>query len=253
MQPGYRTAGYHNSTAASWGGNVVYQRGKCHLFVAQMTNGCGLEHWGSNSAIIRAEGASLGGTFHYVDTIVAPFGHNPTARLLRNGTVVVFFIGGSPSRQANCSKGPDARVGKAARGAIHAVSAPSVLGPWTAPLPIEFVKDCPVCEAWSGGGTNPSPHFHDDETVTLAVQRGYHANPDKELIGVARASSWCGPYVVLTPQPIKPERWFCEAGTGEDPFLWQSARGWHMIYHGMCPTGVFQVNDSPPLPHDIVT
>jgi hypothetical protein len=34
---------------------------------------------------------------------------------------------------------------------------------------------------------------------------------------------------------------FCVAGTGEDPFLWRSARGWHMLYHGMCPSGVWQV------------
>ena len=65
---------------------------------------------------------------------------------------------------------------------------------------------------------------------------------------------------MITLQPVKPEEWsaprarahtrsvlmhmhcrFCVAGTGEDPFLWRSARGWHMLYHGMCPSGVWQV------------
>ena len=26
------------------------------------------------------------------------------------------------------------------------------------------------------------------------------------------------------------------------PFMWRSKRGWHVIYHGMCPTGVFQAH-----------
>jgi len=44
----------------------------------------------------------------------------------------------------------------------------------------------------------------------------------------------------LTPHPIvaKPplclsDAWF------EDPFVWQDRRGWKMLIHGMCPTGVF--------------
>merc|ERR1711974_381870 len=28
----------------------------------------------------------------------------------------------------------------------------------------------------------------------------------------------------------------------EDPFLWHNARGWHIIYHGMCPSGIMQAH-----------
>ena len=68
--------------------------------------------------------------------------------------------------------------------------------------------------------------------------------------GVARAAAFDAPYTMITLQPVKPEEWsaprarahthsvlmhmhcrFCVAGTGEDPFLWRSARGWHMLYH----------------------
>jgi hypothetical protein len=83
-----------------------------------------------------------------------------------------------------------------------------------------------------------------DGTVTLALQRGFDApgSAGKELLGVARASSWRGPFAMLTEGPVAPEKWFCLAGTGEDPFLWRSARGWHMVFHGMCPTGLFQAH-----------
>eukprot|EP00656_Telonema_subtile_P009689 TRINITY_DN14573_c0_g3_i2.p1 TRINITY_DN14573_c0_g3~~TRINITY_DN14573_c0_g3_i2.p1 ORF type:complete len:142 (+),score=18.86 TRINITY_DN14573_c0_g3_i2:374-799(+) len=47
---------------------------------------------------------------------------------------------------------------------------------------------------------------------------------------------------MITPTPVQPEKWFCKAGTGEDPFLWQDSRGWHLVWHGMCPTGVFQAH-----------
>jgi len=33
-------SGYHNRSAASWGGNAVFASGKWHLVVAQMANGC---------------------------------------------------------------------------------------------------------------------------------------------------------------------------------------------------------------------
>ena len=32
--------GYLNHTAASWGGNAIFEDGKWHLFVAQMMSGC---------------------------------------------------------------------------------------------------------------------------------------------------------------------------------------------------------------------
>merc|ERR1719378_1776113 len=47
---------------------------------------------------------------------------------------------------------------------------------------------------------------------------------------------------MLTQIPVAPDHWFCLAGTGEDPFLYKTKRGWHIIFHGMCPTGIFQAH-----------
>ena len=240
--------GYSNASAASWGGNALFSRddGLWHLFVAQMMGGCGLEHYGTNSAIVRATSADPAGPYKYAQTVVAPFAHNPTIRRLPNGEgFVIFFIGGNPTTPASCNASEamaDAAPGEIVSGSVHTVTASRIAGPWSSPRPVQF--DDAAGSRWTGGGTNPSPHVAANGTVTLALQRPYNASGSvgKELLGVARASSWRGPFAMLTAAPVDPEKWFCLAGTGEDPFLWRTARGWHMVFHGMCPTGVFQAH-----------
>jgi hypothetical protein len=197
--------------------------------------------------IIRAEAATAEGPFAYAETVVAPFAHNPTIRTLPSGGFVLFFIGGSPSVPTNCSHGqqPTAAAAAAAPvgGEIHAIYAPTVHGPWTVPHQIAFDDGVNAsASVWTGGGYNPSPSIDLDGTVTLALQRAYRASPGKELLGVARANSWRGPYKMITTRPVQPERPWCVAGTGEDPFLWRDTRGMHMLYHGMCPSGFLEAH-----------
>jgi hypothetical protein len=75
-----KDGGYHNSTEASWGGNVVFADGKYHMFVAQFANSCPLDYWGSASTIVRAEAAEPLGPFIFQETVVPAFSHNPTIR-----------------------------------------------------------------------------------------------------------------------------------------------------------------------------
>jgi hypothetical protein len=212
--------------------------GTYHLFAAQMTGGCGLEHWGSNSAVVRATGSAAAGPFTFAEVVVPPFAHNPTIRELPNSSgYVLFFIGngqGTPvrcntSRHGGGSRGSgvsgvtgsgvragatggrggaagdnsgaaavagspgDASAAKSGgsvgsnsgdstsvqrrrasltAGDIHASYARSLLGPWSAPVAIEFDDSGSVGALWTGGGTNPSPLVHRDGSVTLALQRG---------------------------------------------------------------------------------
>jgi glycine/D-amino acid oxidase-like deaminating enzyme len=224
-------SGYHNISGASWGGNVIGPvKGKFHLFVAQMVMGCGLERYGTNSAIVRAEAADPSGPFVWQEVVRRPFAHNPTIRQLPNGAgYVIFFIGGNNVSSVDChnetrdelllttyaNRTPHQLVG----GSIHAIHAQSVFGPWSQPVSIEFDDGGSNTSAWVGGGTNPSPVIEADGSVTLAVQREFRASPptggNKELIGVARAKSWRGPYTMITTVPVKPEHPGCVAGTGE--------------------------------------
>eukprot|EP00940_MAST-03C_sp_MAST-3C-sp2_P000135 g135.t1 len=240
-----RRAGYHNASEASWGGNAIFDEstGMYHLFVAQMANGCGLGDYGTNSMIIRAVSKEPSGPFTFEEIVLAPFAHNPTARKLPNNEgIVIYFIGdGNAPRESvkNCTNSkisaPTERV--FSTGSIHAIHGPTVFGPWSDPVAISFDDNN---SAWGGAVTNPSPHVESDGTVTMALQRAFEANPGKELIGVARANRWTGPFKMITSSPVEPEHWYCVAGTGEDPFLWKTDRGWHMIWHGMCPSGFLE-------------
>ncbi len=216
-------SGYHNSSAASWGGNVVFEDGQYSLFVSQMAEGCGLEHYGSNSMIVRATASSPTGPFEYAQTVLEPFGHNPTIRRMPHGAgFLIYFIGGNNVTSVNCrgnsshlTANSQQRQQQLVGGSVHVIHSKSLYGPWSAPVQVQF--DDENVSAWQGGGTNPSPHIGLDGTVTLAVQRQYApSGSGKELIGVARASSWRGPYKMITPAPIQPEHPGCIAGTGEE-------------------------------------
>ena len=212
---------YRNQTEASWGGNVVHVNGTYHLFVAQMAYSCGLDHYGTNSQIIRATSTDPQGPYTFRDVVVEPFAHNPTIRELPNDTgFVIFFIGGTKSKPVDCRQHNEMEPSTQQQtigGAIHVVYAKTVHGPWSDPVEIMFTENASIADSqWGHALTNPSPYIHPDGTVTLALQRDFKKNEGKELIGVARSETdWKGPYTMLTSTPIEPEHWYCVAGTGE--------------------------------------
>ena len=245
---------------ATWGGNAIYEGGRYHLFAAAMLNGCGLESWGSNSYIVRAEADNITGPFTAMASVLGPFAHNPTVRHLPDGSVLLYMIGDGTGRTPrDCTNGssftsqlhldtlggataaplPPGTVGTG----IFVAHAPSVHGPWEV---IEVTSpNSSRSDDLCGGWTNPSPHVAPDGSVTLAFQSsrcepfpvGKHY---VALIGTAQAPTWRGPYSLLSQHAVNKEQPWCPAGQAEDPFLWRSARGWHLLMHGMCPTGVAQ-------------
>ena len=73
--------GYHNASAASWGGRAVVDpaTGLWHLFVAQFSHGCRVREWTHNSVVARAvssEGPA--GPYVYAEEVYPEFHHNPT-------------------------------------------------------------------------------------------------------------------------------------------------------------------------------
>eukprot|EP01060_Flectonema_neradi_P009249 TRINITY_DN16605_c0_g1_i1.p1 TRINITY_DN16605_c0_g1~~TRINITY_DN16605_c0_g1_i1.p1 ORF type:complete len:403 (+),score=59.40 TRINITY_DN16605_c0_g1_i1:52-1209(+) len=231
--------GYHIRGNASWGGNVVFADGKYHLFAAEMANSCGLNDYGTNSQIIRAESTTPNGPFTFSQVVFIPFAHNPTIRQAPDGSFLIYFIGGSRSTPKNCSSPSDNFAPNISpiQSGISVARSNSVYGPWDT-KPVFFDEKSVNNSKWlQQGFTNPSPHIFPNGTVTLAFQAqpiGKHY----ELIGVARAASWDTPYVLLTGVPVvKNDPDLCVAGMGEDPFLWQDDMGWHMLIHGMCPSG----------------
>ena len=251
--PTSKNSGYHNHTAgASWGGLPIYVDGKWHLFVSQMVNNCSLDYYGTNSEIIRAESDFAGGPFVYADTAVPVFAHNPTVRITSDGTFLIYMIGNGVSleKPVNCSNGgnmpeiqtklSEKKYRKQSSGEssdIHIAHSSSVYGPWNI-LPVSFTnpKASPLFDcAW----TNPSPVIFENDSALMAFTAGY-CHDEVEAIGIATASHWKGPYTIETLNPIFPKPSFCLSEQQyEDPFLWRSTRGYHMLLHGMCPTGIF--------------
>ena len=62
---------------------------------------------------------------------------------------------------------------------------------------------------------------------------------------LAAAPSWDGTYKLVSDGVITDKGGihpFCVAGQDEDPFLWRTARGFHLLTHGMCPSGLRQAH-----------
>ena len=110
---------------------------------------------------------------------------------------------------------------------IAMATSESLTGPWRVqPLHIvdQFNSDEVYC-----AHTNPSAVFDEAGGVTLAFNAGF-CHDTLETIGLASAPHWTGPYTLLDSEAILRN----DDGTPhrcEDPHLWKSERGWHLLVH----------------------
>ena len=104
--PTPKGGGYRNGTQASWGGYPLRDdaTGTWHLFHAQMLHGCPLGSWTTNSVVARSTAPALAGPYAFREVVVGPFAHNPTIRRAPDGTYVLFYIGGWPTKANTCRK-----------------------------------------------------------------------------------------------------------------------------------------------------
>ena len=143
--PGPRAAAYgHNggggnrsAGAATWGSSVLRSSGGLHhMFVSEMTLGCGLSAWGSNTQIAHAVSKDPLGPFARRGYALGPESTNPAA-ILDGKTLWLFHIGAGDNRtrgERHC--GPARRnLGAAAAAAANFTAHTSThgpAGPWTA-------------------------------------------------------------------------------------------------------------------------
>ena len=198
---------------ASWGGNSVRGRGdpsRWHLFAAEMQTG-GLHQFknANGSQLIRAD-STVGpaGPFVKREVLHAPLAHNPQPYAFANGSVCIFMIA-TPFNGNNTDNTTAKFPFKLTVGC-----APDALGPWEWVQPLLLGLDGVALDV-----DNPSAVFHANGSVTL-VTRG---------ISLFRAASWRGPFFMLSADLLPDE------DTSEDPFLWRSPRGWHMLLHDHKP------------------
>lgn len=238
LAPATHFTGY-NLTAlgtSSWGGKTVrdpHNSSLFHLFAAELTGGCGLDYWSPMSRIIRAEGASPAGPFEFAAEVAGTFAHNPTVIWSPSDKLYLMYHIGCPfaapatcgAPQFSCDPGNNNN----GESGITLRTSPD-LRTWTSHGIVLGVNGS---AAWDVDTTNPSAAVMEGGSVLLAY-RGCALNcASDELLSLAAAQSYAGPYTRLTGAPVIPN-------SAEDPHVWRDARGnWHLLMHSLEPGGGF--------------
>lgn len=261
LLPANHSEGYRNSSGvSSWGGMSIKnpRTGQWELFAAEMVNHCPLAAWKDNSRIIR--GVSLrgpAGPFVIEQEVSAPFSHNPKILRATDGTYLLFSIGSGlwTTAPQTC---PAAADKNASQGAARLLSArggqvpyPGPCGDGCGPAPLNggcglSLGTAPALEGpWTFAAinvtnqsasalldcahTNPSPWIFPNGSIVMAINAGY-CHGQLETIGLLSAPSYAGPWSWYETDPV------LHNADGsvhhcEDPFLWVTQRGFHLMVH----------------------
>ena len=246
--------GYHNKSAATWGGRAVLEPdGRTwSMFVAQFSKKCPLRCWIGNSQVVRAVSTTgPAGPYSWEEEVFPEFHHNPTViGPTSDGYYLLFMIGTTNTSDVyDCTSGvicpapedePDA---PAKTGVIDMAWSTSPRGPWRSRTILKNY-DTPGKSAhdWDYWVSNPSALLLEDGGVAL-VFRSRPGDRFKENLGVAFAPTWNATFT-QEPEPIYEAPEFNStptngAGNIEDPFVWQDARkNFHIIAHSQGNTNV---------------
>jgi len=248
--------GYGTKAAnvTSWGGNTIYDDAtkKHHMFVSRMTNDCLLWSWGSNSRIDHAVSDTITGPYKFVDVAIPTWSHNAAPIKLKDGTYAIIHIGtgtGAVNGGKNCAYpcsnglpcGADQHTEP--KGVLPAATSESsfqTFDQWRATaagkvvgstIHVSKTLDGPWTPLNNGLGecNNPAPWVHANGTIYCVcgnvLKRTYDLSHNWTDVTTFGPSG--GP-----------------AGTYEDPFLYTTKRGYHLIYH------VYNTHENPPHGHE---
>ena len=221
----------------TWGGSPIQadNHSMYYLFASVNVHGT-LSSWWNTSVIVTATSTSAAGPYQWdrktvtigpqIDGHVRPSKHidthrwdsvavqNPVVVRLKKGAGFVLYYAGSNLTTPHYGMNNSAIMG---------AFATSLDGPWENsehPVLVPFTSP----ESWEAGSVcNPAAHVHDDNSVTLAY-RGYW---DNNGVAFAWAPSWRGPFRRL----YGGSGLFAERPTLEDPFVFSSPRGFHVLMH----------------------
>jgi hypothetical protein len=234
---GFRMDGYW-----VWCGSVIKaEDGKYHMFASRWPRDITFHPgWMTNSEVVRAVSDTPLGPYTFKEVVLPPRGpeywdgratHNPSIQ--RHGDTYVLFymgstnpIGVAPRNEKFSLDDPRATVGRANK-RIGVATAKSINGPWTR-------YDEPVLQTKPGTfysflTSNPAPVIHEDGSVLLMFKSRRYKPDGKhsgQMLGVARAPHYLGPYKVIGDEPtFGPDK----MGEVEDPFVWQTPDGGYQM------------------------
>lgn len=210
-----------DSTSWTWGGSPLRDSdGVVHMFASEISDGCGILHYCSNSQVIHLTSASPLGPYTRHGVALAPrpppawdsgATHGPTVHELPDGDAngaryAIFYMGAANTwdpaggRHPNCSVKVDPQSGDRATRRVGIATAPSLWGPWSRRSSPLFGPGSRSAGEWDWEDvSNATPIFLPNGTVILLYKgRGGRL----QAMGAARASSYEGPYV--RTQPARP-------------------------------------------------
>ena len=252
--------GYYNGSMPTWGGDIIYENGIYHAFVTAKGYTTPpldeADHYMCNTAIVRLEGKSPAGPFTFAEVVLPVFHHETHAIRAPDSTVLIYMIkydgGELPGllSEGCLQKGCGYSLGAYNRSheVIAVAWSSSVYGPWQEKIILNPWPGTEDRESWLCQTNCPSVTFAPNGTAIMAFRSVQCQQPTppakgtKEKIGIATAPHWSGPYTIHSEEPVfgwmVPDNWptslVTPAGqvmSNEDPFIWRTDRGYHMLTH----------------------
>ena len=232
---------------STWGMTVLPKQpadAEWHGLFAEMSRGCGLTSWETNSLISHAVAPTPDGPWTRKGTALGVWAHTPSAIVARDGTIVLFHLGsgvgggalpGSREYNASCSAGrspcgthpehhcgPHPQADALALAATTTVSfhiATSPDGPWTKAT-ANITDPRGIEKRAVAAGIVEAENFAFDTPFAHPNGTIYIVTAGKSIL---RAEDWRGPYEVIATQAC---------GPGEDSYLYVDTRDhFHCLYH----------------------
>ena len=222
LLPAAAAAGYRNSSTPTWGGTIIESGGVWHLFSAgKMTNG-------TSPRVVRAvSDAGPAGPYSWAQDVISAvqqpsrlgahgLGLRTDVHVAPNGSLVLYTTGSLDGRYGLLAL--TSRDGNPA-------------GPWALSLPYHHVENASA--TWSCGFDDPSASIDAATGDLLVVYRtawGCAGQPAEHL-ALLHAPLWDGDDILtpLTTESTGPL--FTFSDSNEDPYLWRSDVGVHMLTH----------------------
>ena len=264
LLPTGKTGDLRLANVSTWGMTVLPKRAgdaEWHGLFAEMSRGCGLTSWETNSLISHAVAPTPEGPWTRKGTALGVWSHTPSATVARDGTIVLFHLGsgvgggalpGSREYNASCAAGrspcgthPAHHCGPHVREAGSNAAPASSSSPSAAAAPggaaAMATVSFHVARSAAGPWTQVTADITDSRGVLARARAAgivgadnfafdtpfTHANGTLYVVtggkAILRANDWRGPYDVIVTQAC---------GPGEDNFIYIDARGhFHCLYH----------------------
>ena len=217
--------GYRNASDPTWGGTVIQHGGVWHLFTAGKRPTHSPESGSTTTRAVRAVSTTgPSGPYRFAQVLES----NPPGRLGAGGIGLRVDVHRTPNGSlALFTAGSlDNKWGLVAL--VSPVGDPA--GPWL-PSMLCRVK-LNASARWDCGQLNdPTASIAADGSLLVAYRTQFNcAGQPLERVGLLHSPHWAtGPLTKLTTDATAPL--FGNLDSNEDPYLWRSARGVHMLLH----------------------